>query len=68
MQHIAQFFLFLHKELRFSVPVIKDYSAAPNNALVLADMDLGANRVINRMLSSFKRNCLHREIKQSEWF
>ena len=56
VQQIDKFLLYLCKKLRMLVPVIKGYRAAFNHDFSLAVRDLAANRIINRMFSSFEKN------------
>ena len=46
---------------------IKGYRAALNHTFVLVGLGLAANRVINRVLSTFEKSCLLKEIKLPEW-
>ena len=50
-----------------SVPVVKGFRSGLNYVFALADTDLSTSRVISRMFSSFKKTCLSRVVKPSEW-
>ena len=43
VQQITEFFQYLHKESRLSVPAIKSYRAALNHAFALSGTDLTAD-------------------------
>ena len=64
---LAEFFLYQQRELKPSVPVVKGYQVALNHVFSLAGMDLTANEIISRMLSSFKKIYLPGEVKPLEW-
>ena len=49
-------FLFLQKELKLSVPVVKGNRATVNHVCSIAGKDLAANCIVSRMLSSFERH------------
>ena len=67
VQQMAEFLLYLWKELRLSLPVVKGYRAALNRVFTVAGMHLIASRVISRLFSSFEKTCLPREIKPPDW-
>ena len=46
---------------------MKGYRSARKHVFSLASMDLAANRVISRMISSFKKSCSHREVQPPGW-
>ena len=59
----AALLLYLQRELRVSAPAVEDYRTAHNHVFSLTGMDLAANEVISRMLSSFENTHLPREAK-----
>ena len=64
---IAEFFLYLHRELKFTIPAVKVYRSALNHVIALACTDLEANKIISRMFSNFKKSCPPREVKPLNW-
>ena len=66
VQQIAEFFLYLHQELKLSIPVIKGCSSARNELFTLTGMHLAADRVISSMFSSFKTSLWRYNAKQSD--
>ena len=62
IQQIAEFFLYLHHDLKLLVPSVKGYCAALNHVFLLTRVDLAANKVIGRVLHSFEKSCPPREI------
>ena len=68
VQQITEFFIYLRRELRLSIPVMKGYCAALQHVFLLADADLAANRIISRMFHSFEKSCPpSHEVKSPEW-
>ena len=51
-QHLAEFYLYLQKELKLTVSAIKRYRLAHNHVFILTSMDIASDRVICRMFSS----------------
>ena len=62
-----EFFLYMQRELKLSVPAIKGYRAALNHVFTLAGTNLIANKVISRKFYSFKKSCLPKKITPTEW-
>ena len=60
VQQVAEFFLYLQKEVRLLLPAVKGYRVTFNLVFTRAGMDLATNRVISKMCSSFKKSCLSR--------
>ena len=67
MQQIAQFFFYLHKELKFLVPAMMGYKATLNHVFALGGTASSANTVTSSISSIFEKNCLPREIRPPEW-
>ena len=57
---IAKLFLYLWRELKFSVPAVKGYFVALIYVFSLAGLYLPSNHVISRMLCIFKKTCPQR--------
>ena len=55
-QQLAEFFLYLRKELKLTVPAIKSCRSALNRVFVLCGMDIVSDRLICQMISSFMRS------------
>ena len=72
VQQIAEFFLYLQKELKLAVCGNTGYRSAINHIFTLADTDVAPNRIISKMFSSFDKLFPPREINhQNEthlWF
>ena len=51
------------QELSWLVLTVKGYRAAVLNVFILAGTVLAANRIVNRMFSSFEKNFFSREMK-----
>ena len=60
VQQITQFFLYLQKELQLASPSLKQVFS-------LTGMAMADNKIITRVLSSFEKNGLPREMKPPEW-
>ena len=56
VQQIAEFFLYLPKELKLTVSAIKGYRSAVNHVYTLGGTDLASNRIISRMFSSIEKS------------
>ena len=60
---LAKFLLYVQRELKLLVPVVKGYHAALGHVFSLAGKDLAANCIISRMFSSFEKTCPLRDVK-----
>ena len=49
VQRIAEFFLYLCRDFRLSVPAVNVYRAALNHVFFLTGMDLASSMVVSRM-------------------
>ena len=58
----SKIFLYLHWDLKLSVPSVKGFGSALNLIFTLASTNLVANRVVSRMFNSFEKSCLPREV------
>ena len=54
VQQIAEFFLYLHRELKMSIPAVKGHCAVLTHVFSLAGVDLAANHIISRLVRSFE--------------
>ena len=54
VQQIAEFFLYLRRELKLLVPAVNGYRAACDSVFSLTCVDLAANRITSKMLCSFE--------------
>ena len=56
----AEFFLYLHRELKLLVPAVKSYCSVLNHVFSLAGLDLADNHIICRMYHSLEKSA-HRK-------
>ena len=66
-QQLAEFLLYLWKELKISVLAVKGYRSTISHIFPLSRMNIAANIVISQIIGNFERSCPPREIKPPDW-